>query len=222
MRHQSGRLRLALLLALPSFVAAHDLIFLVSYGARNVGAALSRDGHGAQWMATVVSAAMTTTVLLGIGAWRLLGLAREARETASSADRRRTPLRLAPLGRELVALWPLVFIGAAALFVVVENLERLVIGQAPPGLGVLVSAGLVDAPLILATVSGVVALVVALYAWRRDVLVQRIAMARQRWARHASVPLPPIHELPRRRSLSGTRLIGRAPPAFARLLPTQA
>jgi hypothetical protein len=220
MRHHAGRLHLAVLLALPSFVAAHDVIFLLTYGARNAAMVLSRDGHGAQWIATVVSAAMTVTVLIGVGTWRLLTLAGEAR-AAGAARQGNAPLRLprslGALGRELLALWPVVLLGAIAMFVITENVERLVVGQPAPGLAVLASNAYVDAPLVLAAISGLVSLVAALYAWERDVLVRRIALARRRWQRRSAVVRPANHPPIPRRPLSGQHLARRAPPAFAPL-----
>lgn len=223
MRHLGGRLRLAVLLALPAFVAAHDLIFLATYGARNLGTALSRDGHGPQWMATVVTAAMTGTVLVGVGVWRLLTLAQEARTArrAVAAGRVGHPQRsLSVLARELLILWALVGIGAIAMFVTAENLERIIIGQPAPGLAVLASSQYVDAPLVLAVVAGLVAMVAALYTWERDVLIRRIALA-GRWTRRATAMALSRDPFPHRRSLSGVRLAGRAPPLSARV-PIQA
>ena len=220
MSSRLGRLRLAILLALPSFVAAHDVIFLITYGARNVTVALARDGHGVQWMATVVSAAMTATFLLGLGAWRLTALSREARQLRGSHGTGvgpHAPLRVKPLVHGVLAVWPLVFVAAVSLFVAVENLERAMIGQQPPGLAVLASAGYVAAPLILAAVSGLVSLVVGLYAWRRDTLIRRIALARLRWGRSPRMSPPVTDPLPRRTSLTGLRLAGRAPPLLAPL-----
>jgi hypothetical protein len=217
MRLPQGPLRLAILLALPSFVAAHDVIFLVAYGARNVTLALARDGHGMQWMATVVSAAMTATFLLGVGAWRLFALSSEAREASRTAPNLHGPLRVQALAREVLALWPLVFMAAVSLFIAVENLERSMIGQPAPGLAVLASAGYLVAPLILAAVSGLVSLVAALYAWRRDFLIRRIALSRHRWERPPRMVAPVGDPLPHRTSVAGLRLAGRAPPSLAPL-----
>ena len=217
MRLHARRLRLAVLLALPAFVAAHDLIFLITYGARNVGTALSRGGHGAQWMATVVSAAMTATVFLGMGAWRLVALAREARDARRSGAEERAAHSgsFSTFAREVLVLWFPVFLGAIAMFVTAENIEHMIIGQPAPGMAVLASAAYLDAPLVLALVSGLVALIAALYAWERDILVREITSWRSRWAPRPKGVAPAADPFPHRRSLSGVRLAGRAPPDIA-------
>ncbi len=200
--------------ALVAFVLAHDVIFLVTYRG-GTGAALLRSGHDERWTSTVIVVAVLAVGLLATGVARLVELARlaGALDTGSSRIRHGRTYLL----RHLLRGWLIVFTLTVVLFLGVENLEHLSVGLPAPGLGVLRSPEYQAAPLILAAVSLLVALVEALYRWRHEVLVARIAAARARWARSSGAAARPWFPWVERRhrSIAGHHVAGRAPPLTA-------
>ncbi|HEY7938113.1 MAG TPA: hypothetical protein VID26_13410 [Candidatus Limnocylindrales bacterium] len=208
------RFRLAALAAV-AFVLAHDTVFLLTDGG-SFGLALARTGHGDQWTGTVIVVAGLALALAVAGAFRLVGLSRLAREL-DAGDLSVHEGRIADLAGHLLRAWLLILPVALALFVVVENLEHVSVGLPAPGLAVLGSYQYHSVLAVFAAVSFLAALVDALYHWRRDVLVARIAAARARLQRR---PIAVVrYGLPwldrSHASVRSDRISGRAPPRSA-------
>lgn len=208
------RFRLAALAAV-AFVLAHDTVFLLTDGG-SFGLALARTGHGDQWTGTVIVVAGLALSLAMAGSIRLARLSRLARELDAGGMSVREG-RSVDLVNHLLRAWLLILPVALLLFVVVENLEHLSVGLPAPGLTVLGSVQYHSVLGVFAVVSLMAALVDALYRWRRDVLVARIAAARARLGR--SPRLLVRHRLPwlerRHASITSNRVSGRAPPLLA-------
>jgi hypothetical protein len=202
--------RLAVALSLITLVLGHQLVYLATFGAQT-GAELALTGHDLRWSLTVLSAALLALGLAGIALRELFRLSHQARSAAGLAiDSRISGIR--HLARDLFALWVPTFLMAVFMFVLLENGERLAAGLPAPGLAVLGATTFHDPLLIFESLSGLVALVAALYRWRRDVLVARIRALARRWPRsRAAFALAPDETIvpPSRSSL---RPPGRAPP----------
>jgi hypothetical protein len=200
-----------LAMTLVSLVVAHDLVFLLTYGA-GYEDALAQTGHDGSW-ATAVAVVLAAGIgLFGLATWRLYRLGVVAR-SIDPATRRHTSS--APgFGRRLFGLWWRLWAATTILFVIQENIEHQRIGEALPGLSVLGSGEYSDAALVIAVVTLAVAVVAALFRWRRDLLVARIASASER--RHArpgrTLPRPAATRDGRPESFVGRGLAVRAPP----------
>ena len=213
----------ALIAVAVALVLSHDIVFLVRYGS-TYGEALAHAGHDATWTASVVGALLLGGGLLVAALLRLYRLSIGARSTDRASRRvpRRVPRRAsirehAAVGR-FARAW-LLGTGRIALVTIVvltiqENVERGRIGLSMPGASLLVSAEYPWAIAIAAAVSAAVALVVALFRWRRDILVARIRSIRPA-VRPSAAPRvvgrrirPPV-------SLLGSRRGLRAPPILA-------
>jgi len=203
------------ILSWAAFVLGHDLVFLLTYGAA-YDAMLARTGHGEHWSITV-AAVVGLAVALAVGcAVRLRALAGQARALEGGRGRWVGGSR-ADLGVAVLRLWPRMAGLTVAIFVVNENLERLSAGLGLPGLTVLDSLGYVGTLAVLAGCSLVVAVLEALYRWRRDVLLARVRAAAARSGRPAPSAAP--RRLPwverRHAAVAGHRIVGRAPPRAA-------
>jgi hypothetical protein len=196
------------LLSLAVFVVGHDLLFLLASGAK-FSATLQQSGHGAAWDVTVLTVVGAAALLAGLALRRLVVLSRMARELDGSAET--DDQSLAPLIRHTLQLWALILPIALILLVANENMERAAIGLPLPGLGVLVAAGPIFAAVALA-----VAIVAALYSWRRDLLISRLAHARRPWRVPTAQAYPRLPWVNRRPGSNvGRRQAGRAPPSLA-------
>jgi hypothetical protein len=196
------------LLSLAVFVLGHDLLFLLTGGA-NYRAVLAASGHGSIWDITAMTVAGAAAGLTGLGLRRLLILSRLTRGLGpmSSDAQHGVPSLL----RQTLRLWATILPIALLILVANENLERAAIGVPLPGFGIIVAAGPIFAAVALA-----VAIVAALYGWRRDLLVSRLVAADRTWERSPSVPYPHLPWVDRRPgSIAGRRLAGRAPPSMA-------
>jgi hypothetical protein len=200
-------------MALVALVLAHNLVFLATYGPR-YGRALLETGHDAAWTTAFIVALGLGLALLVAGTWQLRRLSRQARSIGAAAGPRDPGLSafLAHLGSLWLGLVP----ATALLFVLQENVEHLAVGAGLPGLGVLARGG---SPLALAVIGAVsfgVALVGALYRWRRDMLVARITSGHGPWRRPTVKPRRP-RGIDRRAPLAlGGSVAGRAPPLGSR------
>jgi hypothetical protein len=203
-------------MAAVAFVLAHNLVFLAGYGPAYEDA-LSRTGHTDAWTTAVLVALGLGGVLLVAATWRLHALGILA---GASARATWEPARYRRLVDHLAWLWLRLMAVTTIWFVIQENLEHRDIGQPLPGLGVFGSSVYPNALPILATVALGVAIVGALFRWRRDALVARIAAARRRWRRTDGVTVRTSLEWVNRLSgsLLGRRLAVRAPPATSRSL----
>jgi hypothetical protein len=198
-------------MTLVALVVAHSLVFLLAYGS-GYEEALAHSGHDGTWGVAVVIVLAAAFALVGLGTWRLhrLGVVARARAAGDGG------LHPGPNGfvRRLVGLWVRLAGATTVLFVIQENLEHQHVGAGLPGLSVLGSAQYPNAALVLAAVALAVAFVVALFRWRRDVLVARIRGARQRWhGAPRTVQRRPVVWVERRHaSIVLHQLSGRAPP----------
>jgi hypothetical protein len=208
-----GRDLLALAaLSLAALVLGHDLMFLLTYGL-DFGAAMQRTGHGAPWLATVITAATVAGTMTTLAVRRLVALSRLAREVEGGNVHVRGGAALSDLGRQILRLWAPILVVALALFVANENLERAIVGIRLPGLSVLFGTTHAPTLLVFALVALFVSAFAGLYRWRRDVLAARIVAGRPRWAEDAPVAPRPRPWADRRSpSIIGRRLAGRAPP----------
>ncbi len=201
-------------LTLVALVVAHDLVFLLTYGA-GYDDALAHSGHDGSWAAAVVVVLAAGIGLLGLATWRLYRLGVVAR-AVGGVPGQRTP-GASVFGWRLVGLWWRLAAATTVLFVVQENLEHLRIGEALPGLSVLGSGEYSDAAFVIALVTLSVATVGALFRWRHDVLVARIASVRQgryTLAEHV-LPRPAATRDGRPESFVGRGRAVRAPPSPA-------
>lgn len=210
----SRRLLGFLAMTLVALVIAHNLVFLLAYGPA-YDEALAHSGHDGAWGNAVAVVLTAAFGLVGLGTWRLYRLGIVARARAPREGGR--GLRESGFARRVVALWLCLAGATTLLFVVQENLERQHVGATPPGLAVLWSAEYPNAPLVIAAVALAVATVVALFRWRRDVLVARIAAARSLWPgaprivqRHQAIWLEHRHA-----SIIVNQFSGRAPPPLS-------
>jgi hypothetical protein len=198
-------------MTLVALVVAHSLVFLLAYGS-GYEEALAHSGHDGTWGVAVVVVLAAAFGVIGLGTWRLYRLGVIARGRAASEG----GLRPGPSGfaRHLAGLWVRLGGATTLLFIVQENFEHQHVGEGLPGLAVLGSAPYPNAVFVLAAVALAVALVVVLFRWRRDVLVARIAGARERWhGAPRTVQRRPVVWVERRHaSIVLNRLSGRAPP----------
>jgi hypothetical protein len=169
-------------MTLVALVIAHNLVFLLRYGS-GFDEALAHSGHDGAWGTAVAVVLAAALGLAGLGACRLYRLGLLARILAASEGELRPGA--SGFGRQLVGLWVLLAGATTLLFIVQENIEHQHVGDGLPGLAVLGSAVYPNAALVIAVVALAVAFVVALFRWRRDVLVARIAAASLGWQRVA-------------------------------------
>jgi hypothetical protein len=217
MRAPLGRLgivALAAIVQLAVLALAHDLVYLARYGSR-YGEALIHAGHGNGWRAAVA----TSVVLGGLAA--LVAIVRLARLHLQlrrlDATRTRAGSRLAP--RALVRTWlrigPALAISTVVLLTIQENLEQSAIGGATAGIGILLTPEYAGAVWIALAVGLAVGIVIALVAWRFEVLAARLRAAREGRAPtrpRTAVPRPaPVLDRPIA-SILGRRSALRAPP----------
>ncbi|HLX35126.1 MAG TPA: hypothetical protein VKR30_07780 [Candidatus Limnocylindrales bacterium] len=217
---RTGRLLTAVGAVLGSLVLAHSIVFLVRYGSA-YGEELAHNGHDLAW-----SIAVWASIVLGVGlalagAIQLVRLARAANRTASIAPKR------SPTAAEIGRLDPRAFvrswlriggglaIAVAILLTTQENIERAGVGLTVPGVGLLVSPEYPWAVPIVVGVGLAVGFVLALFRWRRGVLVARLAAARRAalvGRTSALRPRIPWVE-PRHAAIVAHQIAGRAPPA---------
>jgi hypothetical protein len=213
MRASRGRLVVSSLLGFIAFVLGHDLVFVATFGPRYLDG-LHETGHGASWTAVVLGAFLATSAIGLATVWRLRRLAGLAREL-EGGRLVVTDVSVSDLGRRVFVRMSLIAPLAMALFVLAENVEHLLAGEAAPGVAVFGSSEYTAlSPLIMAGAAFLVALVAALVDWRHDDLVARIAAAgwRPRHPRGEHTPRPVRWSPPRPVSIIGARLAGRAPP----------
>jgi hypothetical protein len=200
-------------LQLVALVLAHELVFLARYGSI-YNEALVHAGHGQLWSGAVATTVALAGALAALAALQLIRLGVLARGRAPLAR----PPRGALERRSLARAWLRIALPMALLTVTLltaqENVERAAIGQAAPGVGVLLSPEYAGGLWISIAVAFAVALVVALFTWHRRALLARLRgprMAQQR-ADHSAVPRPGITVRPPADSLLGRRSALRAPP----------
>ena len=212
MRARVLGLSLTAVLSLAVLVIAHNLVFLLTYGA-DYGVALARTGHDGRWSETVRVVLALAGLLLAAGAARLIWLARLVRRLGRTDQDRR--LRVATYVRALLPLWARVFAIAMLLYLVQENYERWTVGLGLPGLSVLGSFDVAGPVLVFLVASLVVSAVATLFECGITELEAELAAIRGHRAQGVVYPVRRRRPEPIRPSSSilGRNLAGRAPPA---------
>jgi hypothetical protein len=207
-----GGLLAAAIVQLVALVLAHDLVFLARYGSR-YNEELAHAGHGVTWAAAVEASLVLGALLAATGILRLvrLRLLLRARTKTASQDGR-LPVRSLLTAWRRAAL--LIAPSTVVLLTIQENVERWAIGRPMPGPAILLTPEYAGGLWITLVVGLAVALVVALFRWRRETLLARLQASRRpvrattNHARHTGVEINPPAD-----SLLGRRSAVRAPPA---------
>jgi len=214
MARRSARVLGVLGTTLVALVLAHSLVFLVRYGSA-YGEALAHAGHDLAWTIAVVSSGVLGAGLALAGLFQLYRLGAGGSMPGPSVGRPDDP------GPSLTSRWLTTSVRLAAttaiLLTIQENVERAGVGLPTPGIGLLLSADYPWAVVIVAAVGLAIGLVVALYGWRRDVLVARLRAARRVSPPAVAAPAPTWIPLRPVASVLGRARGLRAPP---RALPT--
>ncbi len=199
-----------------AFMIAHNLEFLVAFGAR-AHQTLAQTGHGPAWNMAVAAVLGSAVAFVAIAGWRLRQLARLAESVRDPQPLPAEPALGASFERRLVARWVPLTLATSILFVVQENLEHLRVGVALPGLGVLGSAEYPFAAVVVAEVALAVAFVSVLFSHRREALIAQVAAARR-----AALPRsrPVLRRSPSDRDVRPESHLGRSRALRAPPLPT--
>lgn len=166
-----------MLLVAVGALLAHDAIFAAQFGlGRAREDALAATAH-AYWPAFVG----LTLLVAAVGAgWAVAGLVRLTRLLRGFPAVAAVP---GGYGREVLRLWPRLFLAVTLVFLIQENLEHVVSGHAAPGLFALSAPGYPLAIPVLVVVSGLLAAVGGWLRRRHEILVLRLHSARMRWRR---------------------------------------
>lgn len=209
-----GVVAMAAIVQLAVLVLAHNLVYLARYGSR-YGEVLVHSGHGDGW-----AAAATTSLALG-GLAAAVALARLVRlhllvrrEHAAGSDARLGPRTLL---RTWLRIGPALALTTVALLTLQENVEHLALYGTSAGLGILLTPEYAGGIWIALAVGLAVGVVVALVAWRHQVLVARLRAARTATARTRTRPAARPTLVVERpiRSILGRQSALRAPPMVA-------
>jgi len=199
-------------MTLVALVVAHNMTFLMAYGA-GYGEALAHAGHGGAWSSAVLVVLSAGLGLLGLSVWRLYRLGLMARTLRPGDEAGRRPA-LRTFGRSLLTLWLRLALVTALLLVLQENLEHRLAGEVLPGITVLGSSQYPNALLVVIAVALAVAVVGALFRWRHDILVAWIASrSRRRPLRRLAAGDASARDR-RPESIVGRGLAVRAPPSL--------
>ena len=173
-----------------AFVAVamgHDLTYVLTHvDARSLEHALE-GAHSGYWSSFVMTTALAAAALSGVVMVQLRRLALQARRFGD--------LALVPDGtiRILVRLfcrwWLGLIVTSLAIYLLLENVERLATGEALPLLGAVIGDQWLAIP-ILSFISLALAAVSALVRWRRIVLLARLSGQRRSWPRVSAVITP--------------------------------
>jgi hypothetical protein len=187
-------------LAVLACTLAHETVYQLLYpGAYR--AAMTLTGHDGYWAALSVGVVLATSWLIGVAAWQLRRLHREAVTTpALAADE---GPGIASYLRLVAATWVRLAMLAGLAFTFQENLEAIAAGRPVRGMDVILGHALVPLLVVLAATL-LMSFVVALVRWRRRVLLGRLATIDQPWSRMRAR---------RARSLRDTLAFGRHPGA---------
>lgn len=171
--------RLCVLVAV-SVVVAHAAVYAAHapHGGE-LAAAMRARGHDGHWLATVALTAAIAALVAGHAAFRAWRLARQF------PDRDATVGRAAAYRSELVALWPLLFVGTTVAFLGLENAEHLAARGHLTGIEPLVGGEHAFSLPILAAITAAIAAAGAFVRWRVAILEAGVAAARLRLARRS-------------------------------------
>ena len=219
MRVRIARLAAAAAVHVVALVLAHELVFLARYGSI-YNEALVHAGHGQLWSGAVATSLALGALLLVLGTFQLARLGILVRRRAPQAGHHAGSPAGSLEARSLLRSWlraaPRMAVLSVLLLTAQENLERAAIGQAMPGLGVLLSPEYAGGLWITIAVAFGVAFVVALFTWHRGALLARLRAGRRAFARrsNAGIPRPGVLVSLPAESLLGRRSALRAPPAM--------
>lgn len=160
-------------LVLASLSVSHHLVYQLAYGVGSAYAiAMSDSGHDAYWTEFVIVVGGIVALSVAVAITQLRRLAR----LAGRVDRGRTiqDPGYRSLVRSIGHWWWRVALLTFLAFLAQENLETFAVSGDLPGLGVVSGTYLAATPLIVLVSLGL-ALVRALVAWRREVLLARVA-----------------------------------------------
>jgi hypothetical protein len=197
-----------------ALVLAHELVYLARYGSR-YGEALVHAGHGESWTAAATLVVSLGLVLAFVAGARLAyvgALVRRAGARPGPASR----LELAPLLRAWLRNAVVLSIVTVGLLTIQENVEHGAAGLATSGPLLLLTPEYAGGLWIALGVAIAVAFVVALFDWRRRILLARLRDARAGNPRRAGTKLRPASTVDRPAgSILGRHSALRAPPAAA-------
>ena len=173
-------------LQLIALVLAHELVFIARYGSL-YGEALVHAGHGESWSAAVTWSLVLAGLLAAVAAFRLARLGLLVRQWGGEATAR-TSGNLAPgsLLRAWLRVAPRMTVLIIVLLSIQENLEHAAAGATVPGPAILLTPEYAGGLWITIVVGLGVALLAALFLWRRDALLARLRAARARLPRAAA------------------------------------
>jgi hypothetical protein len=159
-------------LAVVGALVAHDAIFAAQHGlGPERDLALEATAHG-YWPAFIALALLAGAAGLGVAIAGVLRLRRLVRGLPAAApDGRGYP-------REVARLWPRLIVLVGAAFLVQENVEHVVAGQAAPGLWALSGPAYPLAIPVIIGVTGLLAAVGGWLRWHHQALVRRLVAAR--------------------------------------------
>jgi hypothetical protein len=200
-------------LAVLACVLAHEATYqLVFQGSGAYRAAMTLMGHDGYWLGLTLAVGAATLTLVGVAAYQLRRLHREAASTPALAADEATGL--ASYLRLVAATWIRLALLAALVYTAQENLEALGAGLPLRGLDVILGHGLLPL-LVILVATLLMALAVALVRWRRRVLMGRLAAAAHPWSRGALAHRRSTSSRPTlAQHLPGSRA-SRAPPIVA-------
>lgn len=164
-------------LQLVALVLAHELVYLARYGSR-YNEALVHAGHGDSWSAAVLTSLALAVVLLGLGTFRIARLGLLVRRRGATPSSGVGALGPQPLLRAWLRIGPRIALLSVVTLTLQENLERAAVGQAMSGPGLLLSPEYAGGLWITIAVGLAVALVAALFEWRRSVLLAKLRASR--------------------------------------------
>jgi hypothetical protein len=192
-------------------VAAHQATYLLGFGAEGYGEAVGAGGHDGYWAPLVV-------LVLLAGAGLAAVTIRELRRLTASAAHLQASWHP---GRELRsfawgtgALWLRLVLATTIVYVIQENIERVLVGQTPSGIDALTVHGLLPVLVILVT-SLTVAIVAALARWHCEALLARLARRTQDTRRRRPQSLRPAMTTRLPRHSTPAARGSRAPPVVA-------
>jgi hypothetical protein len=211
-----ARLGSSAVLQLAALVLAHQLVYLARYGSL-YGEALVHSGHGDAWSTAVSTSLLLAAGLVALGVVRLHRLGVLVRRASSASDAHHGALPRWALVEAFARVAPRIALLQLVLLSAQENLEHLAAGQPAPGAGILFSPEYAGGGWIALAVSFAMSLLVALFIWRRDVLLARLRAARAALPRVSEVAPRRPGVLARRpaESILGRRSALRAPPLLA-------
>ena len=198
-------------LVLAILAVSHELTYVVAHGlGQGYNEAMVNGGHEAYWGAFLATTLAAVAALFAAAVTQMRRLLRlSERVRMSGVVVRDCGSR--PLLRAVARRWPRLMAASSIAFLVQENLERMGAGS-DPGLQVVTGDRAVALPLLLLA-SLAVAIVAAIYRWRRDVLLAIVRTGMRSRRRTAPAPRPTGVWSPAATSV-GNRLHGlRAPPA---------